>query len=48
MKPELSRWKTVGKGPTDMPPRRASVRPLKTSMPASVTIKDGTLKKATQ
>ena len=41
MKPELSSWKSSGNGPTDCPCSSASARPLKTSMPASVTMNDG-------
>jgi hypothetical protein len=47
MKPELSNWKASGKGPTDWPSSRASARPLNTSMPASVTMKEGMREKAT-
>ena len=47
-KPEAISWKLAGKGPTDWPASSQSVSPLKTSMPASVTMKDGILKKATQ
>ncbi|MNM38036.1 hypothetical protein D3C81_487830 [compost metagenome] len=47
-KPELSIWKPSGKGPTDWPASSARVRPLNTSMPARVTMKDGILKKATK
>ena len=41
MKPELSIWNSPGNGPTDWPCSSASARPLKTSMPASVTMNDG-------
>ena len=41
MKPALSIWNSVGNGPTDMPPSSHSASPLNTSMPASVTMKDG-------
>ena len=44
MKPEDNFWKVGGNGPTDWPARIASASPLNTSMPASVTIKDGILK----
>ncbi|MFY0577140.1 hypothetical protein ACN28S_25020 [Cystobacter fuscus] len=42
MKPELSFWNPVEKGPTDRPPSSASCNPRKTSMPASVTMNEGT------
>ncbi len=48
MKPELSFWNSGGNGPTDWPASRARLRPLKTSMPARVTMNDGILKNATQ
>ena len=41
MKPDDSFWKVAGNGPTDWPCSSASARPLKTSMPASVTMKEG-------
>ena len=40
-KPEAMSWKVGGKGPTDWPASSHSVSPLKTSIPASVTMKDG-------
>ena len=47
MKPELSSWNVSGNGPTDWPCSSARLRPLKTSMPASVTMNDGMRKNAT-
>ena len=44
MKPEESFWKVGENGPTDWPCNTASASPLNTSMPASVTMKDGILK----
>ena len=41
MKPAESSWNSAGNGPTDLPARMASDRPLKISMPASVTMKLG-------
>ncbi len=38
-----SSWNSFGNGPTDAPPSTVSARPLKISMPASVTMKDGIL-----
>ena len=43
MKPVLSSWNSSGNGPTDEPRKTASASPLKTSMPARVTINDGIL-----
>ena len=37
----LMRWKVTGNGPTDCPCNSASARPLKISMPPSVTMKEG-------
>ena len=37
-------WKVGENGPTDWPCSTASAKPLNTSMPASVTMKDGILK----
>ena len=44
MKPERQLLESSGNGPTDWPCSIASVSPLNTSMPASVTMKDGILK----
>ena len=41
MKPVESCWKLCGNGPTDCPAKSHSDRPRKTSIPASVTMKDG-------
>ena len=43
-KPEDSRWNDTGNGPTDWPLSTASISPRNTSIPASVTMKDGILK----
>ncbi|MNT54534.1 hypothetical protein D3C72_1917030 [compost metagenome] len=43
IKPADSSWNSAGNGPTDLPARMASDRPLKISMPASVTMKLGIL-----
>ena len=44
MKPELSSWNSVGKRPDRLAVQQRQRRPLKTSMPASVTMKAGILK----
>ena len=41
MKPADKSWNSAGNGPTERPPSKARQRPLNTSMPASVTMKDG-------
>ena len=41
MKPEDMAWKSFGKGPMFCPPSSQSVAPRKTSIPASVTMKEG-------
>ena len=48
IKPDRQRWNGAGNGPTDWPCRRASARPLNTSMPARVTMKQGIFQKATK
>jgi hypothetical protein len=41
--PDDRSWNSRGNGPTEAPPRTVSARPLKMSMPASVTMNAGIL-----
>ena len=43
MKPVLNNWKAAGNGPTEEPCNTANAKPLKTNIPANVTMNDGIL-----